>query len=122
EHPLSEHLRLSGTIYVRTNRTHTVNGDQRAWAQCTQTPGALCSTDDDGNEVPVRDRAGMPAAFDDAYDAAQNRTATRQTSYGATAQLTTDAPIAGRENHLFVGADVGQGRIRFRSQTTVGTL
>jgi iron complex outermembrane recepter protein len=122
EHPVSAHLRLSGTAYVRTNRTRTVNGDQRAWVNCTQTPGALCSTDDDGNELPVRDQAGMPVAFDDGYDAAQNRTDTRQTSYGATAQLTADAAIAGRENYLSIGADAGQGRIRFRSRTTVGTL
>jgi outer membrane receptor protein involved in Fe transport len=122
EHPLSDHLRLGGTIYVRTNRTRSVNGDQRDWSECMSTPGALCSIDDDGNETPVRDRSGMPVAFDDAYDAAENRTDTRQTSYGAAVQLAVDAPVAGRENHLFVGADAGQGRIRFRSQTTVGTL
>jgi iron complex outermembrane recepter protein len=122
EHPLSAHLRLSATTYVRTNRTQSTNGDQREWTECTQAPGALCSSDDDGNEVPVADQAGMPVPFDDAYDAANNRTDTRQTSYGAAAQLIVDAPIAQRENHLFVGADVSQGKIRFRSLTTVGTL
>jgi iron complex outermembrane recepter protein len=122
EQALSEHLRLSGTAHVRTNRTQSVNGDQREWAECTQASGALCSTDDDGSEVPVRDDAGMPVAFDDAYNAAQNRTDTRQTSYGVTAQLTVDAPLAERENYLFVGANAGQSQIRFRSQTTVGTL
>jgi outer membrane receptor protein involved in Fe transport len=122
EHPVSAHLRLSGASYLRTNRTRTLNGDQRDWAACTAMPGALCSTADDGTEVPVVDRAGMPVAFDDSYDAASNRTDTRQTSYGVAAQLAIDAPVAARENHLFVGADAGQGRIRFRSQTTVGAL
>lgn len=122
EHPLSAHLRLSGTIDVRTNRTQSVNGDQRDWAECMATPGTLCSIDDSGDETPVRDKAGMPVAFDDAYDAANNRTDTRQTSYGAAAQLAADAAIAERENHLFIGADAGQSRIRFRSQTTVGAL
>src|SRR5215813_9725960 len=28
EHPLSDHLRLSGVAYLRTNRTQSVNGDQ----------------------------------------------------------------------------------------------
>jgi outer membrane receptor protein involved in Fe transport len=64
----------------------------------------------------------MPVAFNDSYDAANNRTDTRQTSYGAAAQIAVDAPLAGRENHLFAGADASQSRIRFRSQTTVGTL
>jgi outer membrane receptor protein involved in Fe transport len=122
EHPLSEHLRLSGVAYLRTNRTQSVNGDQRDWAECTATPGTLCSTDDDANETPVVDKTGMPVAFSDAYNAANNRTDTRQTSYGAAAQLAIDAPLAARENHLFAGADVSQSRIRFRSQTTVGTL
>ena len=122
EHPLSEHLRLSGTSYVRTNRTRTLNGDRRDWAACMATPGALCSADPQGNETPILDRAGMPVAFDSSFDAANNRTDTRQTSYGVAAQLGVDAPVAARENHLFVGADASQARIRFRSTTTVGTL
>lgn len=122
ERPLSAHLRLAGTAYVRTDRTRLVNGDQRAWAECMATPGALCSTDDGGDEVPVVDKAGMPVAFDASYDAANNHSETRQTSYGAAAQLALDAPIAGRENHLFVGADASQSQIRFRAQSTVGAL
>ena len=122
EHPLSAHLRLSGMVYLRTNRTRSVNGDQRDWTECRETAGALCSTDESGDEAPVLDKTGMPVAFDDAYTAASNRTDTRQTSYGAAAQLTADAAIAERENHLFIGADASQSRIRFRSQTTVGTL
>ena len=122
EHPLSKHLRLSGMAYLRTNRTRTVNGDQHDWAACTAMPGALCSTDAHGNETPVVDQAGMPVAFNDSDDAANNRTDTRQTSYGAAAQLAVDAPLAARENHLFAGADASQSRFRFRSQTTVGTL
>jgi outer membrane receptor protein involved in Fe transport len=122
ERTLSAHLLLSGTAYVRTNRTRTASGDQRDWMACTAMPAVLCSTDDDGNETPVRDSAGMPVAFTDAYNAANNRTDTRQTSYGIAAQLALDAPLAGRENHLFVGAEAGQSPIRFRSQSTVGTL
>jgi len=122
EHPLSAHLQLSGTSYLRTNRTRTVSGDQRDWTECMAAPGTLCSTDDDGNETPVVDKAGTPVAFDASYDAANNRTDTQQTSYGVAVQLATDAPIAARENHLFVGAEASQSRIRFRSQTTVGTL
>ncbi len=122
ERPLAAHLQLSGMTYLRTNRTGTVNGDQHDWAACTAMPGALCSTDEHGNETPVVDPVGMPVAFNDSYDAANNRTDTRQTSYGAAAQLAVDAPLAARENHLFAGADASQSRIRFRSQTTVGTL
>jgi outer membrane receptor protein involved in Fe transport len=122
ERPLSTHLRLSGTAYLRTNGTRSVNGDQREWSECMAMPGVLCSPGKGGMEMPVVDRAGMPVPFMDTYNAAENRTETRQTSYGMSGQLAVDAPVAGRQNHLFVGADGGQSRIRFRSQTTVGTL
>jgi iron complex outermembrane receptor protein len=118
---LASHVHLAGTAYLRTNRTKTSNGDQHDWSQCTDMAGVLCASDD-GSAPPVLDSSGNPVAFKDGYDAAYNRTFTRQTSYGLTAQLAVDAPIADHENHLFVGADADQSRVRFRSSTTVGEL
>ena len=122
ERALARSARLSGVAYLRANRTRSVNGDQRDWVECTAMPGVLCSADDAGAQTPVRDGAGAPVAFDDTFDAAENRTDTGQTSYGASAQLAVDAPLSGRENHLFAGADAAQGRIRFRAQSTVARL
>jgi outer membrane receptor protein involved in Fe transport len=122
QRPLSEYLRISGLAYVRTNRTQTVNGDQREWSQCMTMPGVLCSIDNNGMELPIVNAAGSPVPFMASYDAALNRTNTRQTSFGATAQLAVNAPVLQRENHLFVGADFAQGHIRFRSDTTVAIL
>ncbi len=122
ERPLAPRVRVSGTAYVRTNRTRSVNGDQRDWAACTSAPGVLCSADDSGMQTPVLDRAGAQVPFSDAYDGALNRTDTRQTSTGASGQVAVDAPLAERENHLFVGTQAAQSRVRFRSQTTVGSL
>jgi iron complex outermembrane recepter protein len=122
ERPLASHLHLSATTYLRTNRTRSVNGDQREWANCMATPGILCSSDDNMVETPVKDSAGNGVTFDDSYDAANNRTDTRQTTYGVAAQLSVDAPLLDRENHFFLGADAGQGHVRFRSQSTVATL
>ncbi len=121
ERPLAPHIRLSGAAYARTNRTRSVNGDQRDWVACTSAPGVLCSADD-GMQTPVLDKAGAPVPFSDAYDGALNRTDTRQTSTGVSGQVAVDAPLAERENHLFVGTEAAQSRIRFRSQTTVGSL
>jgi len=122
ERPAAPHLRLSGTVFLRTSRNRSVNGDQRDWAECSAMPGILCSADDGGSETPVRDAAGGAAPFDAAFDAAENRSDTRQTGYGAAVQLAVDAPVLHRENHLFVGAEIGQGRARFRSQSTVARL
>jgi len=122
QRPVSEHLRLSGLAYVRTNRTRTLNGDQHDWSDCMAMPGILCSVDDTGAEIPIVNAAGAPVQFMDTYDAASNRTDTRQTSYGASGQLAVTAPVVQRENNVFVGADFAQSHIRFRSDTTVGTL
>lgn len=122
ERPLAPYLHLAGTAYLRTNGTKSVNGDQRDWVRCMAMAGILCSADGSGIELPVKDSAGNLVTFDPSYDAAENRTDTRQTSYGAAAQLAIDAPLAHRENHLFLGAEAGQSRVRFRSQTTVATL
>ena len=122
EVPLVRHVRLSATAYVRTNRTQSVNGDQRDWSPCTAMAGALCATDDSGAQTPVVDGAGNPVAFSNDINAALNRTDTRQTSAGASAQLAVDAPLAARENHLFIGASADQSRIRFRAQSTAGAL
>jgi outer membrane receptor protein involved in Fe transport len=122
EGPAASHVRLSGMAFLRTSRTSSVNGDQRDWAECTVTPGTLCSADDDGMQTPVRDTSGQAVPFDASYDAADNRSDTRQTGAGAAAQLALDAPVLHRENHLFVGAELGQGRVRFRAQSTVARL
>ena len=122
ERLLTTHARISGTTYLRESRTRSLNGDRREWSECGAQPGALCSADDAGAEVPVLDRAGNPVPFADSYDAANNSSYTRQHGYGAAAQLAFDTPLVGRENHLFVGAAADQGRIRFRAQSTVATL
>ncbi|HVR61524.1 MAG TPA: TonB-dependent receptor [Polyangia bacterium] len=120
---LAKHVFLSGHAYVRTNRTKSLNGDQRDWAECTAMPGVLCAADQaSGKQTPIVDGDGNPVPFNDSYNAAANRTDTRQTSYGIAAQLAVDAPIAWLENHLFLGFDGGQSRVRFRSRTTVGTF
>ncbi|HEY6478270.1 MAG TPA: TonB-dependent receptor [Polyangia bacterium] len=122
ERSLAPEIRLSGTAFIRTNRTKTSNGDQHDWSECMAMPGALCTTDDSGMETPILNAAGMPVAFDDAYNAAENRTDTRQTGYGIAGQLAANRPIAGHENHLFAGLEADQSRVTFRSSTTVGQL
>jgi iron complex outermembrane receptor protein len=123
-HALSPHVRLSASAHLRVSQTDTINGDQRDWAACAAPAraGALCATDDDGGETPVVDAAGNPVPFDARYDAADNHTHTRQRSYGVAAQAAVETPVAGRENHLYLGAAVDQGHVRFRSESTVASL
>jgi iron complex outermembrane receptor protein len=116
-------VRLTGTAYLRASQTDTVNGDQHDWAACVDPAqaGALCAARDGGQAV-VTDAAGDPVPYDPRYDAADNRTHTRQRGYGGAAQTAIERPVAGRENHLFLGASVDQGRSQFRSASTVARL
>ena len=125
ERILGPHLRLSGAIFERLNRTRTANGDQRDWAACT-TPGQtafLCALDDSGVESLVTNRDGTPVPFDgDTDNAANNTTRTAQQQFGASAQLAVETPLGAHENHLLVGGSADQARSSFRSQSTLAHL
>jgi len=124
ERTLTTEVRLTGLAQYRLGRTKTANGDQRDWAACA-TAGPmnwLCSMDAGGGESVVTDAAGNPVAFDDAYDAANNTTQTRQRQAGLSAQLVVDRALLTRENHLVVGAVADDARIAFSSQSTVASL
>jgi len=118
--------RLSAAAYYRLGRTSTVNGDSREWAACADPAraGDLCAPGPGGAEVVVTDPAGNPVPFDPArpWNAADNHTATHQQSAGATAQLALEAPLGGRENHLFLGAGADRGWIDFSAESTIAML
>jgi outer membrane receptor protein involved in Fe transport len=126
ERPLSASVLLSGVAYFRASRIATLNGDQADWLAC-QDPaqaGFVCTAEEGGGETPVLDDAGTPVPYDtmNPYDAAENTTRTRQQSAGVAAQVAIGAPIAGRENHLFVGAAANEGRAGFTSQSALARL
>ena len=126
ERPLAATVKVSGVAYFRATRIATLNGDQADWLAC-QDPAAagfVCTADEAGAEMPVVDDAGNPVPYDatNPYDAAENTTRTRQESHGVAAQVAVGAPVAGRENHLFVGAAANEGRASFTSQSALARL
>ncbi len=126
ERPLAAMVKVSGVAYFRATRIATLNGDQADWLAC-QDPAAagfVCTAGEAGAEMPVVDDAGNPVPYDatNPYDAAENTTRTRQESHGVAAQVAVGAPVAGRENHLFVGAVANEGRASFTSQSALARL
>ena len=109
-------VRLSRRRLLPRQPHATVNGDQADWPACTdparRAPSAPPTT------APRRRSSTAPATRRlrrrHPYDAAENTTRTRQNSYGVPAQVAVERPLAGRENHLFVGASGDEGRARFR--------
>jgi iron complex outermembrane receptor protein len=120
---LSLTSRLSATAYFRLSRTLTANGDQGAWSQC-MAPSPTADVCADDMTTVIVDRSGNPVPFDpnNPYDGSDNTTYTRQIGFGGSVQGSFEAPIANHENHLFVGASVDEGQIRFRSQTVLARL
>ena len=120
---LSLNNRLSATAYFRLSRTLTANGDQGEWNQCTA-PGQTANVCADDMTTVIVDPSGNPVPFDpnNPYDGSDNTTYTRQIGFGGSVQGSFEAPVANHENHLFVGASVDEGQIRFRSQTVLAQL
>jgi hypothetical protein len=126
ERPLTAGTRLSGLAYFRRNRTTTVNGDQGQWVRCQDPAQAdfVCTVDEGGAQTVLTDAAGAGVPFDPIhpYDATDNGTQTTQLGGGAAGQLAVEAPLAARENHLFVGASGDEGRAHFTSQSALARL
>ncbi|MGN6518097.1 MAG: TonB-dependent receptor [Dokdonella sp.] len=112
---VSEHAKLSFTLFHRAVTTRSYNGDGSDFEECDDDATILC---DGGEAVLDQHGAPLPATF----DAINNISRRRQRSNGATVQLAIDAPLAGRENQLVVGLDANDGRLRFDSAVEAAML
>jgi outer membrane receptor protein involved in Fe transport len=112
---LGDATKLGFTLFHRRVNTRSYNGDASAFEECADDPRHLC----DGGE-PLVDQHGDPIPAD--YDAINNVSHRRQTSDGATVQVTFEQPIASMQNQLVVGVDVFRGRLRFDSAVEAAML
>ena len=113
-------ITVSGGTYYRRNRTHTFNGDGTEFEECQDPANQpfLCEEEDDEEEV-VEDLDGNPVVADDDNDSAtQNRSFTRQESYGVSVQ----AEKAFGAHKVAAGATVDFGAIKFGSDTELAAL
>jgi iron complex outermembrane receptor protein len=119
-------LRLQALAYYRQSHGETRNGDQARWLRCQGEEGGtrVCARDEEGRALPVRDGAGLDVPWNDVHpwDAAQNETTTLQHGYGAAVQLAHEAPLVRRENHLFAGLALDEGRAAFSSRSLLARL
>ena len=111
-------LEISG--HLRRTITRTVNGDDSPYEPCEDDPGALCTEAGD----PIVDLQGhlFGITAEHPLDAVLNRTTTRQTSLGATAQWTRDQDVLRRKHRAAAGISFDRGIIGFRSDSEVADL
>ena len=118
-------VQLSGVAYFRASRIATLNGDQADWLAC-QDPaqaGFVCTADEAGVETPVRRRRRQPGPVRRRRTRTtppRTRRARGRRATASPAQVAVDAPVAGRENHLFVGAAANEGRAQLHVAERAG--
>jgi outer membrane receptor protein involved in Fe transport len=117
------HLQLSANAYYRTIRTATLNGDLNddaldgnvyepgATPANTPFPSSRCIASVGADDAPAGTCNGL-----------LNRTASRQHNYGAGAQATLSAPLAGRANVFTAGAAWDASRVDVRQSSQFGYL
>ncbi|WP_221794572.1 TonB-dependent receptor [Oceanobacter mangrovi] len=139
EHWLSDDLQLAGNLYLRSNLTNTLNGDDSDYEECLSgSEETLCEGDDDQVGEAVEfvgyDDASLEAiaaelGLDvdaDELDGTLNTSRTEQDSLGLSLQLSSSAPLTigsdDLENLLAVGFSYDQAEIDFRSRTEFAVL
>jgi iron complex outermembrane receptor protein len=134
---LNTHWQIEGDVYLRNLRQRHLDGNDGDFDSCSAQSsfgGNLCLDDDDfpapdPKTVAFRDQfailngAGMPILFTpDTNYGTLDRTFTDTTGMGATLQVTSDAPLAGRGNYLTAGVSLDSAAIGFRSTSTLGVI
>jgi len=127
-HALSPTVQLSGGAHLRRNHVHTFNGDGTEYSACedaenTDASGApyLCEMEDD-EEAVIENLDGEPVVASAANDTATiNTSTTRQTSYGARAQVVI-AEAGQPRNRVTLGFSSDFGDVSFGSETELAAL
>lgn len=117
--------RLSGTLYLRRNRTQTFNGDGTEFGACEDPSNVdalgqplLCEAEDGEEEVVENTLGEDVTASADNDSATQNRSSTRQITKGLSVQADHDLGA----HRLSAGLSFDTGDIRFDSSTELARL
>ncbi|MGD8859100.1 MAG: TonB-dependent receptor [Myxococcales bacterium] len=111
ERELGPALSVQGTAYLRHLQRDTLNGDEADLALCEDADAGQVLCDDD--DRPIRSEPGALIPVDRAFDGQVNTSATTTDGLGASLQLRLDAPLAGRENQLLLGASYDAAHVAF---------
>jgi iron complex outermembrane recepter protein len=136
---LSNTWSLQGNLYGRHFKQGHVDGNGGDFEQCSSRsshPTALC-LDDDGFPAPpggktpafrdqfvIVDPQGTPIPFadDDTPYGTVDRTNTDTRTFGGSLQATSDASLAGHQNHFVAGVSVDHSRVNFSAGSTLGFI
>jgi outer membrane receptor protein involved in Fe transport len=121
---LSDSVSLQGLAYYQDLTQRVTNGATEEVENCTALgtpgfPGDLCNQDS-GTPVIARGGGIVPDFLNGATYSGLVLEGLQAQSYGASAQLTDDADLFGRKNHLVAGASFDGSDSVFDAQTQIG--
>jgi outer membrane receptor protein involved in Fe transport len=110
---------LHALAYAARLDQSTANADVSDVEACVDQPGLLCLSGE-----PARDSSGapIPDVLNGGPYAQLNRTTTRSYAFGASAQLSSMARLAGRPNNAALGVSLDGGRTRFSASSELGAM
>lgn len=147
EHWVSDTVQIAGNVYVRSNTTNTLNGDDSDYEECdvgafeTLCEGEEGEEEDEGGAEmegelepvhflgydedetldEIADATGQDLEADD-LDGTVNTSKTRQKSMGFALQASVSDYLAGYDNLMVVGVSMDRADIEFRSRTEFAEL
>ena len=147
EHWVSDTVQIAGNVYVRSNTTNTLNGDDSDYEECdvgefeTLCEGEEGEEEEEGGEEmegelepvhflgydedetldEIADATGQDLEADD-LDGTVNTSKTRQKSMGFALQASISDYVAGYDNLMVVGVSMDRADIEFRSRTEFAEL
>ena len=113
---------FEGTAHVRRFDQRTVDGNPTDTQRCSVPVGFLCFGDD---TTPAFGLNGLQLADTfppDAILAQIDRTSTRSTTFGVSAQATNSDQLFGHENRFVVGVSYDASSTRFNASSELGTV
>jgi iron complex outermembrane recepter protein len=127
---LSKNWQLQTVAYGKWMNNRTLNGDVSPYVACNagQYKGFLCEEPEkkpDGTLIwtPILDANNQPIRATDANNSAIiNSTNTRQLTFGATAQLTSNTRFFNKSNHFTLGLSLDAGNAQFGSNVELGKI
>ena len=115
---LSDTASLQSVAYYQTLTQRVSNGATFDGAPCDDGSGALCNSD--GTEITTRGEAIVPDFLNGGPYSALVLEGLDTHAFGASAQFTDDAAIAGHKNHLVVGGSFDGSNSTFNADTEIG--
>jgi iron complex outermembrane recepter protein len=128
--PLGEKWQLQTVVYTKWMNNHTFNGDETPYVICkTGTlAGLLCETPEVAPDGTLKweallDKNNQPIRATDAVSSAiNNRTNTRQLTFGSTTQFSSSQHILNKNNHFIAGLSFDGSNARFGSSVELAKL